>query len=64
MVYFSGQKLRDAVGDKLNRDVTDFEWRCVKILLVISEPFHILDEDLEDDLPRIKKLLKALKEGL
>lgn len=61
MSYFSKDKLRIAVEEKLNRDLTSKEWEGVCLMLDIEEPFHLEEADLQYDMPRIRRLLTLLK---
>ncbi len=62
MDYVSTDKVRDAVEEKLGRSITDKEWEAITdiILYEIKGAFYLLDEDLDYDMERIKKLLKLM----
>ena len=61
MDYFSVDDVREAIEERLRAKLTRREWKATVILLDIKVPFHLTDEDLDYDIPRIKEIIELLK---
>ena len=60
--YFSAEGVRRAVEKELDRLLTEREWEAITdiILYEVKGAFYLLNEDLEYDMGRIRKLLRLM----
>lgn len=60
MDYFVIEDVKVAIEEGLGK-LTSKEWCAIVVMLEITVPFHMTDEDLDYDIPRCKRLLELIK---
>jgi len=54
------KELRTAVEDRVARSLTDYEWKAITSVIFYERPYHLLDDDIDYDMKRIRRLIELI----